>query len=75
LPDAFQAGDPPGTGRDIMAKALRLNFWRPGDANREHEDPIYFGVPYSPDPERQAEILRAFGLRERVDYSWEYRLH
>lgn len=75
VPDVYQPGDTPGTGRDILAKTLRLNFWRPGDASREHEDPIYFGVPYSPDPERQAEILRSFGLRERVDYLWEYRLH
>jgi hypothetical protein len=72
-PGAFKAGDAPGTGRELLAKALRLNFWRPGDAIKEQEDAIYFGVPFAADPERQAQILRAYGLKERVDYSWVYR--
>jgi glutamate racemase len=38
-----------------------------------HEDVVYFGVPFASDPERQAQILRAYGLKERVDYSWVYR--
>ena len=63
----------PGTGREILSKTLRLNFWRPGDAIDEHEDHIYYGVPYSPDAVRQFEILSAFGLKERLDYLWVYR--
>ncbi|MHB8971884.1 MAG: hypothetical protein ACYC3X_00200 [Pirellulaceae bacterium] len=73
LPDGFKPGDAPGTGRDILAKTLRLNFWRPGDAVQEQEDEIYFGVPYAPEAERQSAILSAFGLKERVDYLWVYR--
>ncbi|MCU0961990.1 MAG: hypothetical protein MUF48_18000 [Pirellulaceae bacterium] len=73
LPDAFQPGDPPGTGRDVLAKTLRLNFWRPGDAEHELEDRIYYGVPYDADPARQTEILRAYGQTERLDHLWVYR--
>ncbi|MHB0958439.1 MAG: hypothetical protein ACYC6N_13895 [Pirellulaceae bacterium] len=73
VPDGFKPGDPPGTGRDLLAKTLQLNFWRPGDAINEPEDTIYFGVPYAPEAERQSAILSAFGLTERVDYLWVYR--
>jgi hypothetical protein len=73
LPDGYKPGDSPGTGRDILAKTLRLNFWRPGDAINEQEDAIYFGVPYSPEADRQSAILSAFGLTERLDYLWVYR--
>ncbi len=69
LPDVYQAGEKPGTGREILSKTLRLNFWRPGDTIDEYEDHIYYGVPYSPDAARQYEILTAFGLRQRLDYS------
>jgi hypothetical protein len=73
LPDVFKPGNPPGTGRDILAKTLQLNFWRPGDTVNEVEDEVYYGVPYDPEAERQSEILRAFGVQERVDYLWVYR--
>ncbi len=73
LPNVFQPGAEPGTGRDLLSKTLRLNFWRPGDALNELEDQIYFGVPYTPDLERQFEILSAFGMKERLDYLWVYR--
>ncbi len=73
LPDGYKPGDPPGTGRDILAKTLQLNFWRPGDTLNEQEDAIYYGVPYTPDAERQSAILSDFGLKERVDYLWVYR--
>lgn len=73
LPDAYKVGDAPGTGREILSKTLQLNFWRPGDVINEHEDHIYYGVPYSPDAVRQFEILTAFGLKERLDYLWVYR--
>ena len=73
LPDGYKPGDPPGTGRDILAKTLQLNFWRPGDTIHEQEDAIYFGVPYAPEADRQSAILSDFGLKERVDYLWVYR--
>jgi hypothetical protein len=73
LVDAYKAGDPPGTGRDILSKTLQLNFWRPGDTVNEVEDEVRYGVPYDADAQRQSEILRAFGLQERVDYLWVYR--
>jgi len=44
-PGKFKAGDPPGTGRILARKALKLNFWRPGDEFYEHEDEVRFGVP------------------------------
>jgi hypothetical protein len=73
LPDSFKPGDEPGTGRQLLAKTLRLYFWRPGDRWEEHEGEIQYGVPVVEDPQRQAEILSKFGLKERVDYSWIYR--
>lgn len=72
-PEGFQPGDPPGTGREIVSKALQLNFWRPGDTVNEVEDEIRFGMPYDADAERQKKVLDAFGLPERVDYLWVYR--
>ncbi len=73
LPNAVKPGDPPGTGVQILAKTLRLNFWRPGDTLYEHEGEIYFGVPLETDPKIQAQILSKFGLKKRVDYLWVYR--
>ena len=72
-PGAFQVGDPPGTGRIIRQKTLRLNFWRPGDSALEHEDEIRFGLPVELDPGEQAEALANYGLRERLDFDWVYR--
>jgi len=63
----------PGPGRDILSKTLQLNFWRPGDTVNEVEDEVRYGVPYDATAQRQSEILRAFGLQERVDYLWVYR--
>ncbi len=73
LPNVYKPGAEPGTGRDFLSKSLRLNFWRPGDALNEHEDDVFFGVPYTPDFARQKEILGAFGLKRRLDYKWVYR--
>lgn len=44
-PGKFKAGDPVGTGRIMTRKALKLNFWRPGDEFYEHEDEVRFGAP------------------------------
>lgn len=72
-PEVFKEGDAPGTGRNFLSKQLRLNFWRPGDSIDEHEGEIKFGVPIDNDPAKQAQILDAFGLKERVDFEWVYR--
>lgn len=73
LPNSFKPGDPPGSGCQLLAKTLRLNFWRPGDTVHEHEEEIHYGVPVDSDPAQQALILEKFGLKQRVDYLWEYR--
>ena len=62
---AFQAGDPPGTGRDFTRKALQLNFWRPGDDIDEDEREIRFGVPLGG--------ADAYSSGEGVAYRWVYR--
>ena len=41
----YKVGDPVGTGRKLVRKTLRLNFWRPGDEYREHEGEIRYGFP------------------------------
>ena len=64
-PGAYQAGDPPGKGRQFTRKTLQLNFWRPGDPLLEHEREIRYGVPKG-----QA---AAYGVDEGVDYTWVYR--
>lgn len=72
-PGAYQAGQPPGTGRVYNYKTLQLNFWRPGDTVLEHEREIRYGVPVDSDPVLQAHILDSFGLPERLDHLWIYR--
>lgn len=64
----YQAGQPAGTGRKILPKTLRLNFWRPGDQFYEHEAEFRYGYHDHPGIER-------FGLteEEKVDYLWVYR--
>jgi hypothetical protein len=70
---AFKAGDPPGTGRKLLHKALQLNFWRPGDRVDQNEDEIRFGVRLDSDPAEQQRILKLYGLTERLDYLWAYQ--
>lgn len=72
-PGAYQAGQPPGSGRVFTYKTLQLNFWRPGDTVLEHEREIRFGVPVDTDPNLQTHVLDAFGLTERLDHLWVYR--
>ncbi|HUY92507.1 MAG TPA: hypothetical protein VMV10_27460 [Pirellulales bacterium] len=64
----FKAGDPPGKGRRLLQKTLRLNFWRPSDKYYEHEDEIRYGFFEESGDER-------FNLKpeEKVDYLWVYR--
>lgn len=54
-------------------KTLVLNFWRPGDTINEIEDRIRYGVPATTDEKQQNEILRKYGLEERLDHYWVYR--
>ena len=44
-PGVYKVGDPVGTGRKLVRKTLRLNFWRPGDEYYEHEGEIRYGFP------------------------------
>ena len=64
----FKAGDPPGSGRRLLQKTLRLNFWRPSDKYYEHEGEIRYGYFEESGDER-------FNLKpeEKVDYLWVYR--
>lgn len=65
---SFKPGDPPGTGRQLLQKTLRLNFWRPSDKYYEHEGEIRYGYFEESGDER-------FNLKpeEQVDYLWVYR--
>lgn len=72
-PGAFKQGDPPRTGREFTWKTLQLNYWRPGDSVFQHEEELRFGVPIESDPARQTEVLKHYGLSERLDYLWVYR--
>jgi len=72
LTNAFQqTGE--GTDGTYLKKALRLNFYRPGDALRQTEDRIRFGVPAFQDPAEQEYVLRQFGIDSRLDYDWVFR--
>lgn len=64
----FKKGDKLGTGRKLLQKTLRLNFWRPSDKFDEHEDEIRYGYYEESGDER-------FKLKpeEKVDYLWVYR--
>jgi hypothetical protein len=43
--------DPPGKGRRIAQKTLKLNFWRPGDTYDLNERELYSGIPGKVDHE------------------------
>lgn len=70
---AFKPNDPPGTGRQLTLKTLRLNFWRPGDAIAENEAEVRFGMRIDADAAEQAKIFSLFKSNERVDSEWLYR--
>jgi hypothetical protein len=44
-PGKFKPGAPLGTGRRLLRKTLKLNFWRPGDESDPKEREIRFGIP------------------------------
>lgn len=74
LTNAFRIADPEvGPQPKLLVKTLRLNFWRPGDAIRQLEDEIRYGVPVEQDEELQAEVLKKYGLQKRLDHEWVYR--
>lgn len=72
LTNAFKRVEQDGE-EELVKKALRLNFYRPGDAIRETEDRIRFGVPAHSDPQEQQYVLEKYGLDKRLDYQWVYR--
>lgn len=74
--DGYQAGQPPMTGREFTYKTLQLNFWRPGDSVENREDEINYGIPNAnqlPASKRREDILKRYGVQDRVDYLWVYR--
>ena len=62
---AYKEGDSLGKGRQLFQKTLQLNFWRPGDDIREHEEEIRFGVP----PGKAT----LYDCPEGVAHRWIYR--
>lgn len=74
LTNAFRVADAElGDNPNVLGKTLRLNFWRPGDAIRQLDDEIRFGVPIKAEVEGQVKILNRYGLEERLDHLWVYR--
>lgn len=47
---------------NTVHKTLQLNFWRPGDAVKQPEDSIDFGIPLVDDPQQQVLITRRYNL-------------
>lgn len=47
---------------ETAQKTLQLNFWRPGDAIKESQDDIDFGIPLVDDPQQQVLITRRYNL-------------
>jgi len=72
LTNAFQQ-EGEGDDAPYKKKALRLNFYRPGDTINQLEDEIRFGVPAYQDPAEQNYVLQQFGLETRLDYDWVFR--
>lgn len=72
LTNAFRQ-DGEGEDAPYTRKALQLNFFRPGDAIRQTEDRIRFGIPAYQDDVQQKYVLDQYGLKERLDYQWLFR--
>jgi hypothetical protein len=71
-PNAYQKGDPPGTGRVFYTKTLQLNFWRAGDMLNPTEEEIHYGLPLTAEDER-AQYLVLYKQDTWVDHQWVYR--
>ena len=72
-PGAYKKGDAPGTGRKISQKTLKLNFWRPGDAIKQHEKEIRYGMPFYRSEASQSKVLKIYQQDKRSDHTWVYR--
>ena len=72
LTNAFRQ-DGEGDDAPYTKKALQLNFYRPGDAYRQTEDRVRFGVPAFEDQIQQEYVLKQYGLEKRLDYQWVFR--
>lgn len=72
LTNAFRQ-DGEGDDAPYTKKALQLNFYRPGDAYRQTEDRVRFGVPAFEDANQQEYVLKQYGLEKRLDYQWVFR--
>jgi hypothetical protein len=72
LTNAFRQ-DGEGDDAPYTKKALQLNFYRPGDAIRQTEDRVRFGVPAFESQTEQEYILKQYGLEKRLDYQWVFR--
>ena len=59
--------------KKLTYKTLELNFWRPGDADDEHEKEIRYGVPDERNPVQFQKILKLYGTRKPLEYRWLYR--
>ncbi|TWT80069.1 hypothetical protein CA13_14820 [Planctomycetes bacterium CA13] len=72
LTNAFEQ-DGEGPDAPYRKKALQLNFYRPGDAVKQTEDKIRFGVPAYEKKSEQEYYLKQYGLDKRLDYQWIFR--
>ena len=59
--------------KKLTYKTLELNFWRPGDADDEHENEIRYGVPHERNQARFVKILKLYGTQKPLEYRWLYR--
>lgn len=72
LTNAFeQEGEGPDS--PFRKKALRLNFYRPGDTINQTDDLIRFGVPPYQNAAEQEYVLQQYGIEKRLDYDWVFR--
>ncbi len=72
LTNAFRQ-DGEGDKAPYVKKALQLNFYRPGDAIRQTEDRVRFGVPAYENANEQEYVLKQYGLEKRLDYQWVFK--
>lgn len=72
-PGEFPAGAPADLTRRIQPKTLQINFYRPGDAEHQHEEEIHLGPPSESDPSRQRQVLAMYRLDRPLEYLWIYR--
>ena len=76
--DEFQAGQPARSANVYERKVLQLNFWRPGDAVRQHQKEIRYGIPSIEDVQGKTitsadRLLQLYRVPESRDYAWLFR--